>query len=81
MNDLLVMNDIYVTNNEIHGNAICHINKGYANVYGRSFLKYSSTSALHDQNDAKVSISKFKNFSKRYFLEHILEISLIKNSY
>ena len=80
-----VMNDLYTINNEIHTHNtrqchLFHINKGYTNVYARSFSNISPRvwNALQKKIDVKVSISKFKKLSKRYFLEHILEISYSK---
>ena len=76
-----VMNKLYVTNNQIHNHFtrqhhLFHTSKGRINVYAKSFSNISPRiwNALQTKINVNVSISKFKNISKIFFLENKLEI-------
>ena len=71
-----VMNKLYVTNNQIHNHFtrqhhLFHISKGRTNVYAKSVSNISPRiwNALQTKINVKVSIYKFKNITKIFFLE------------
>ena len=76
-----VMKKLYVTNNQIHNHFtrqhhLFHTSKGRTNIYVKSFSNISPRiwNALQTKINVKVSISKFKNITKIFFLENKLEI-------
>ena len=80
-----VMNELYVTNNEIHDHFtrqshLLHTIRGNINVYTRSFRYISPRiwNLLQKKINVQVSIAKFKTSSKLFFLEQRLDINYPK---
>ena len=80
-----VMNDLYITNNEIHSyptrhQHLLHINKSSINVYSKSFANTSARiwNALQSKMNVHVSISNFKLTLKCYLQNNTLNLTYQK---
>ena len=80
-----VMNDLYITNNEIHSYGtrqqhLLHINKSTINVYSKSFANISARiwNVLQSKMNVHVSISNFKIKLKCYLQNNTLNVTYQK---
>ena len=80
-----VMNDLYITNSEVHSHDtrqkyLLHINKGSINIFTNSFVNTSARvwNVLRSKIDVYVSISKFKSTSKIFLLNNSLDLQYTK---